>query len=183
MIFPIAAFLVLMAREIIVVLFTATYEASVPIFMLWSLTILAAVLAVDGVLRAFAQTRYLVAQNVVHLAIVAVLVGPFLTYFGLGGAVLVTLVAMAVVKTMAVRRISRLMGVRASQALPWKPLATAAICASVAVVPTFLITRASALPPLVALFLGALTYGLTYAALYYTAGRRTRAAILDTATI
>ena len=88
-----------MAREIIVVLFTTTYEASVPIFMLWSLTILASVLAVDGVLRVFAQTRYLVAQNVVHLAIVAALVGPFLTYFGLGGAVLVTLLATAVVKT------------------------------------------------------------------------------------
>jgi O-antigen/teichoic acid export membrane protein len=183
MIFPIAAFLVLMAREIIVVLFTATYEASVSIFMLWSLTILAAVLAVDGVLRAFAQTRYLVAQNVVHLAIVAALVGPFLTYFGLGGAVLVTLLATAVVRTMAVRRISRLMGVRASQALPWKQLATAATCASVAVVPTFFIAKAVTLPPLVALFLAALTYGPTYAALYYTAGRRTRAAILDTATI
>ena len=183
MIFPIAAFLVLMAHEIIVVLFTATYEASVSIFMLWSLTILAAVLAVDGVLRAFAQTRYLVAQNVVHLAIVAALVGPFLTYFGLGGAVLVTLLATAVVKTMAVRRISRLMGVRASHALPWKQLATAAVCASVALVPTFFIAKAGTLPPLVALVLGASTYGLTYAALYYTAGRRRRAAVLDTVTI
>jgi O-antigen/teichoic acid export membrane protein len=183
MIFPIAALLVLMAREIIVVLFTTTYEASVPIFMLWSLTILTSVLAVDSVLRAFAQTRYLVAQNVVHLAIVAALVGPFLTYFGLGGAVLVTLLATAVVKTMAVRRISRLMGVRASHALPWKQLATAAACAALAVIPAFFIAKTTTLPPLVALILGALTYGLSYAALYYTAGRRTRAAILDTATI
>jgi hypothetical protein len=43
MIFPAAAFLIVMAREIIVLLFTTRYEASVPIFMLWSLTMLASV--------------------------------------------------------------------------------------------------------------------------------------------
>src|SRR5688500_6576309 len=43
MIFPLAAFLIVMAREIIVLLFTSTYAASVPIFMLWSLTMLASV--------------------------------------------------------------------------------------------------------------------------------------------
>lgn len=181
MIFPLAAFLVLMAREIIVVLFTTTYEASVPIFMLWSLTMLASVLVVDGVLRVFAQTRYLVAQNAVHLLIVATLAGPFIGFFGLGGAVLVTLLATMVVRTIAVVRISRLMGVGAAQALPWKRLATAAACASAAAVPALLITKSTSAPPLGALFLAALTYALVYAALYYTVGRRTNAPILDSA--
>lgn len=181
MIFPLAAFLILMAREIIVVLFTATYEASVPIFMLWSLTMLASVLVVDGVLRVFAQTRYLVAQNALHLLIVAALAGPFLSFFGLGGAVLVTLLATMVVRTIAVVRISRLMGVGAAQALPWKRLATAAACASVATVPAWLISRSTSAPPLAALVLAAFTYALVYAALYYTVGRRTRAPILDSA--
>jgi O-antigen/teichoic acid export membrane protein len=181
MIFPLAAFLVLMAREIIVVLFTTTYEASVPIFMLWSLTMLASVLVVDGVLRVYAQTRYLVAQNALHLLIVAVLVGPFLGFFGLGGAVLVTLLATLVVRTVAVVRISRLMGVGAAQALPWKRLATAAICAFAATIPALLITRNSAAPPLASLILAALTYGLAYAALYYSIGRHTGAPILGPA--
>jgi O-antigen/teichoic acid export membrane protein len=179
LIFPIAAFLLLMARDIIVVLFTSAYEASVPIFMLWSLTILAAVLAVDGVLRVFAQTRYLLVQNLIHLAIVATLAGVFLNYFGLTGAVLVTLLATASVKIIAVARISRLMSVPLSQALPWKGLATAAICAAVAAIPTMLITRGVAMPPIATLAVAALTYALVYAALFYTVGRRTRPAILE----
>lgn len=181
MIFPLAAFFVLMAREIIVVLFTTTYEASVPIFMLWSLTMLASVLVVDGVLRVFAQTRYLVAQNALHLLIVAALAGPFLGFFGLGGAVLVTLLATLVVRTIAVVRISRLMGVGAVQALPWKRLATAATCAFVATIPALLITRSIAAPPLAALILAAPTYALVYAALSYSVGRRTRAPFLGPA--
>jgi O-antigen/teichoic acid export membrane protein len=179
MIFPIAAFLLLMAHEIIVVLFTTAYAASVPIFMLWSLTILASVLAADSVLRVFAQTRYLLVQNVVHLLIVATLAGAFLSSFGLTGAVLVTLVATLIVKTMAVARISRLMSVPLSQSLPWKRMATAATCAAVAGIPTALIARSAALVPLVTLVVAALTYALVYAALYYTVGRRTRPAILE----
>lgn len=179
MIFPIAAFLLLMARDIIVVLFTSAYVASVPIFMLWSLTILAGVLAVDGVLRVFAQTRYLVVQNIIHLVIVATLAGAFLSYFGLIGAVLVTLVATGIVKTIAVVRISRLMAVRPSQALPWRRLATAASCAVVAGMPTLLITRGAAMPPIMALAVATLTYALAYAGLYYTVARRLRPAILE----
>ena len=179
LIFPIAAFLLLMAHDIIVVLFTSAYAASVPIFMWWSLTILASVLAADSVLRVFAQTRYLVVQNVVHLLIVATLAGAFLNYFGLTGAVLVTLFATVLVKTMAVVRISRLMSVRLSQALPWRRLATAAACAAVAGLPTVLITRSATMLPLVALVVAALTYALCYGALYYTVGRRTRPAILE----
>jgi O-antigen/teichoic acid export membrane protein len=179
LIFPIAAFLLLMAHEVIVVLFTSAYEASVPIFMLWSLTILASVLAVDGVLRVFAQTRYLVVQNLVHLLIVAALAGTFLGYFGLVGAVLVTLLATAVVKTIAVARISRLMAVRLSHALPWRRLATAAACAALAGIPTVWITRSASMVPVVTLAVAALTYALGYAALYFTVGRRTRPAILE----
>jgi O-antigen/teichoic acid export membrane protein len=173
MIFPLAVFLIIMARPIIVLLFTSTYEASVPIFMLWSLTMLASVLVVDGVLRVFAQTRYLLAQNVIHLAIVASLAGPFLGLFGLGGAVIATLLATVVVKGIAVVRISRLMGVRLAQALPWKRLATAATCAVAAAVPVLLIAKGANPPPLAALPISALVYSLGYGALYYVLGRRT----------
>lgn len=170
-IFPLAAFLVLMAHEVIVILFTAAYEASVPIFMLWSLTMLTSVLVVDGVLRVYAQTRYLVAQNVMHLAIVAGLAGTFLTMFGLKGAVLVTLLATLVVKSAGVVRICRLMQVSFSEALPWRRLATAASCAVVAAAPVYAITRSLALPPLMALPVSAAAYALSYGALCYAVHR------------
>jgi len=172
MIFPLAAFLIVMAREIIVLLFTSRYEASVPIFMLWSLTMLASVFLVDGVLRAFAQTKYLLAQNVIHLAIVASLAGTFLTLFGLQGAVLITLFATLVVRSIAVVRISHLMQIRLSEALPWRALATAASCAIVATIPTFAVARTTPLPPLMVLPLAGFAYAATYGAIVYGIHRR-----------
>jgi O-antigen/teichoic acid export membrane protein len=173
MIFPLAAFLVVMARQIIVVLFTPAYEASVPIFMLWSLTMLTSVLVVDGVLRVYAQTRYLLAQNLLHLCIVAGLAGTFLRVFGLEGAVLVTLLATLIVKSIAVIRITRVMQISMADALPWRRVATAASCAIIATAPAFAITRLG-LPPLTTLPLAAASYALAYGALCYAINRRGR---------
>jgi O-antigen/teichoic acid export membrane protein len=181
MIFPLAAFLVLMAREIIVTLFTSAYEASVPIFMLWSLTMLASVLVVDGVLRVFAQTRYLIAQNILHLLIVAGLAGVFIRSFGLQGAVLVTLLATLSVRSIAIVRISRLMGVPFAAALPWRRLATAAACAALAALPALVIVKGAAMHPIAALLVAAATYGLSYAALYYAVGRHAHPPLLSSA--
>lgn len=171
MIFPLAAFLIVMAHPIIVLLFTSAYEASVPIFMLWSLTMLASVLLADGVLRVFAQTRYLLAQNVIHLAIVASLAGTFLGWFGLQGAVLVTLLATLTVKSVAVVRICRLMRIPLTDALPWRALGTAAAFAAIATAPALAVNRLS-LPPLAALPLAGSAYAIVYAALYFAVNRR-----------
>jgi O-antigen/teichoic acid export membrane protein len=181
MIFPLAAFLIVMAREIITVLFTSAYAGSVPIFMLWSLTMLASVLVVDGVLRVFAQTKYLVAQNVAQLLLVAALAGPLLSMFGLGGAVLATLVAAMAVKAAAVVRISRLMGLSLADALPWRRLATAATCAGVAALPTIALARNAQLPPLAALPIAALVYTAAYALLCYAIGRAARPRLVQAA--
>ena len=181
MIFPVAAFLMVMAHDIIVLLFTGTYAASAPIFMWWSLTMLVSVMVVDGVLRVFAQTKYLVVQNVAQLILVAALAGPLLSLFGLVGAVLATLLAAAVVKAAAVVRISRLMGVPVSAALPYRRLVTAAMCAAIAAAPTFAIAKGSHLPPLVALPVAAVVYAAAYALLYYSVGRETRTRLIQTA--
>ena len=179
MIFPLAAFLIVMAREIITLLFTSAYAGSVPIFMLWSLTMLTSVLVVDSVLRVFAQTKYLVAQNVAQLLIVAALVGPFLGIFGLGGAVLATFAAALSVRAAAVVRISRLMGMPLSEALPWRRMATAALCAVIAAVPTFAVARGAQLPPLAALPLAGIIYTAVYALLYYAVGRESRPGLIQ----
>jgi len=57
---PLAAFLMVdRPRRFIVFLFTSAITASAPIFMVWSAMILLASLQVDGVMRVFAQTRFL----------------------------------------------------------------------------------------------------------------------------
>jgi len=121
--FPLAAFCVVAAREIIVLLFTEKYAASVPIFMAWSTMILLSTLQVDGVMRVFAQTRFLLALNVMRLAIIAGLLQWSLSAFGLVGPVLVIVLATAAFKAAALVRMKRLLDIRAAELLPWGSLA------------------------------------------------------------
>ena len=72
--FPLAVFLMVDAREVIVFLFTKRYASSAPIFTVWCAMILLTTFQVDGVMRVFAQTRFLLALNLMRLAIVAGLI-------------------------------------------------------------------------------------------------------------
>jgi O-antigen/teichoic acid export membrane protein len=160
-------FLVIMARELIVGLFTETYAGSVPIFRVWALMILPTVFAADAFLRSYAQTRYLLVMNVVRLVLVASLIGAFMSSFGLVGAVLVALFAITVVKGLKVVRIARLMHLRPGEILPWDRLTGIAVRACVAGVPVMWMTHAVAMPPLVGLVAGGALYSAGYAGLCY----------------
>src|SRR5262249_41642883 len=131
---PLAVFLFVVARDLIVTLYTATYSSSVPIFMVWALTILPSIFAVNAVLRVFAETRFLLVMNVMRLAMVAALIGWFLSTFGMSGAVLVTLVSTAIVNLVGVARIARLLHLSLAGALPWTHLAGTFVCALIAAV-------------------------------------------------
>jgi O-antigen/teichoic acid export membrane protein len=168
--FPLAVFLLVAARPVIIALFTTRYLASVPIFMVWALMILPAVFAVDGVLRVYAQTRFLLFMNVLRFALVVALIGPFLSAFGLNGAVLVTLLATSLVKGIAVVKIARLLQAPIRRALPWARLAAIALSAGVAAVPAPWVIRTVALPPFVLLACAGAGYIAAYAALLYGSG-------------
>ena len=161
-IFPLAVFLILMAGDIITVLFTSRYAASVPIFRLWTSTIIFSVLCVDAVLRADAQTKWLLGLNVLRLAIVAICISALLTYFGLAGAVLVTLVATAIVRIIGIARIARVMNVGIREVLPWVQLGKIAAFAVIAAVPAFAIDQAASPSRLVVL----VSAGAVFAAVY-----------------
>lgn len=170
-IFPLAVFLLLSAHNVIIALFTTKYAASVPIFMVWILTILPAAFAVDGVLRVYAQTRFLLVMNILRLAIVAGLIGWFLSAFGLNGAVLITLVATTVVKALGIVRMRSLLHVPLARILPWERLAVIVLACGVAAVPTAWINHAGALQPVPALASAAVVFGATYMALAFGAFR------------
>ena len=128
--FPLVAFLLISAREVIVSLFTARYAASVPIFMVWSAMILFSILQVDGVLRVFAQTRLILALNLMRLAIIAALIQWSLVHLHLIGAALVTVAATLAFKVAAMVRIKTLMQVSTAELLPWRRLAIL-MCAAI----------------------------------------------------
>jgi O-antigen/teichoic acid export membrane protein len=164
--FPIAVFLIVAARPVIVALFTARYLASVPIFMVWTLTILPTAFAVDGVLRVYAQMRFLLVMNIVRFALVALLIGPLLTGFGLVGAVLVTLLSTSLAKGVGAMRITRLLGAGGvADAVPWGRLAAVTARALGAAVPALWIVHSMALRPILLVTVAGTAYFAAYAAL------------------
>lgn len=124
MFFPLVALVVVEARDIILTLFTAKYAASIPLFRVWSGLILLATLQVDGVLRVFAETRFLFLLNLIRLSITGGLLIPALTNLHLIGPVMVILLATVVFKLLALGRMTRLLGVGLRQLLPWRRIVT-----------------------------------------------------------
>jgi len=164
---PLSVFLFVIARDLIVTLYTATYAASVPIFMVWALTILPSIFAVNAVLRVFAQTRFLLVMNLMRLAMVAVLIGWFLSTFGMSGAVLVTLVSTTLVNLVGVARIAHLLHLSFRETLPWSRLGGIFVRAGIAAVPVLWIAREWTLKPLVGLAAASAAYGIIYFGLSY----------------
>lgn len=165
LLFPLVGGLLLLAPELIVLLFTADYAASVPIFMLWTTMILFAPLLVDGVLRVYARTRLLLGLSVVQLALIGALIVPFLSWFGLPGAVLATVLALATARIAGLVRIRRLLGLPLSRLLPWRTLALIAAAAVLAYAAGRAVKTAAELPDLPSMLLAGAVYATTYAAL------------------
>ncbi len=160
--FPLTALLLVLGRDLIVVLFTPAYAASVPIFLVWSLSILFPVLQTDGVLRVFARTRFLLLVNVARLLLILGSISWFLSRFGLMGAVLVTLSGMVLAKALMLFDTSRLLKVGLRGLLPWTGLTATAGLSAAAAAPAWLVMRALADHPLA----GLVAAGMTYTSIY-----------------
>jgi len=132
---PLAAFLMVAARDIIETLFTARYAASAPIFVAWSATVVLAALPTDCVLRVHAGTRDLLAINVLRLLAVIGSIVPLMRVFGLIGAALATAFGLLVAKGAMLWRIGRLLEAGPVRLLPWGALLSAAAVAAGAALP------------------------------------------------
>ena len=170
--FPLTVFLIVAARPVILALFTAKYLGSVPIFMVWTLAAVpTAAFAVDGVLRAYAQTRFLLILNIVRFALVVILIAPLLWGFGLVGAVLVTLLATSLFKVAGAVRITRLIASGLADALPWGRLGAVTMRSLVAAAPAAWIVHSLTVRPIVVVPIAGAAYFAVYAALSYSSLR------------
>jgi O-antigen/teichoic acid export membrane protein len=162
--FPLMTVLIIVAQPLIVLLFTSTYQESVPIFMLWTLSMMFAALLTDGVLRVFAQTRFLILQNLLRLTLTVALIQGFIAQYNLLGAVMVTLLALVVTKIAALARIRLVMGISLGRLLPWNSLGRILFISGAAAVPAVLVqTSLSAITvPLVVLLITGIVYSLAY---------------------
>ena len=159
---PLVALLLLIAPDLITLLFTDAFAAAVPIFMLSQTFIILYALPVDGALRAFARTRFILGMNIFRLAFIAATIGWFVTTLGVMGAMLVTVIATAVVKLAALWRIRRLLGVPAIELLPWKSIGATVMATAVAAGAAWLIQTGLALPRLMSLVVVTASFSLTY---------------------
>jgi len=162
--FPLVALLVVTGHRLITFLFSERYAASAPIFMVWSLSIIFSVFQTDGVLRVFAQTRFLVLMNLTRLAAIAGLMTWSLRHFDLIGAVLVTIAGMLVAKSMALVRIRSLMKTSVRALMPWWSFGGIAIVSMLAAIPTAIVSSKLLLDSIYVLPIA----GVTYAAAYVT---------------
>jgi O-antigen/teichoic acid export membrane protein len=167
---PLVGALLVVAHELIVLLFTSDYERSVPVFMIWTATVLFSTLLTDAVLRVYAQTRFLILLNVIRLALVAGTIGWFLSKFGLLGAVLVTLVATVVAKAIALGRIMAVMKSGFSQLLPWQSLARIIVIGVGAALPALMVKSTLGIPTPLLMFAAGLVYAGSYLALLWRYG-------------
>jgi O-antigen/teichoic acid export membrane protein len=168
--FPLFGLLVVCAHDLIVFLFTSTYAAAAPIFQIWCLSVLLVVLQTDGLMRALAETRYLVVVNVVRLVLIAALVGPLLAIYGLPGPVLATLLAIVVAKVMMLARYRSRLQVRMADLLPWRGMVRIAWPAMGAAAAAFAVSAAVNAPILIRLAAVGSTYVASYALLLLAGG-------------
>jgi O-antigen/teichoic acid export membrane protein len=166
--------LIVVAPQLIVLLFTANYSASASLFMVWTLSMLFSALMTDSVLRVFARTRFLIFQNVLRLLVVALSITWFLGRFGLIGAVLVTLLAQLTAKVAGLWRIRGLLQCGLAKVLPWSGLALTAGITAVAMLPAVLLKPVLGLPLLPTLLVSGAVYLFAFAGLMWFCGPLTQ---------
>jgi len=171
--FPMVALLIVSAAPLITLLFTKAYAASIPIFMVWSLSILFAAFQTDGVLRVFAENRWLFFQNIVRLVFTLVLMGWFLATFQLMGAVFVTLIGMSISKGLALLRTKRLLQATLAQMLPWKHLGMTLLVCMLAALPAAFLNAKLDLPLLLLLPISGMAFAIVYSMLVLAFGMLT----------
>jgi O-antigen/teichoic acid export membrane protein len=173
--FPFAGLLFSNAFPLITLLFTPAYAASVPIFMVWSLSIIGSAFQTDAVLRVYAQMRFIFATNLVRLVVIVGLMSWFLSSFHLAGPVIITMIGILVAKLMALVRIGRVLHTTFLRLLPWRNLGGILIAAMVAAIPSLLMNARLDLSPLYVLPVSGILYLATYGVLVLAAGLMTEA--------
>jgi len=165
--FPLAGLLMICAHEVITFLFTETYAASVPVFIVWTSTIVLSAFQVDGVLRVYAATRALLMMNLARLAVIVLVISWFLSRFHLIGAVLATISALLVAKVIGLGVAQKLMRARLTSLVPWKNLGTILGASIVAAGAAFVAKSMLQPAPFPRLLLGGTVYVGCYLALLF----------------
>ena len=137
---PLYVWLMISAPDLIVLLFTSRYEASIGVFRIFLITIPLAILNLAYVPRAFADTGFILKVNVVLLVLVGLLLG-LLAPLGLAGAAVATVVATAITTGLIVLRVRTLFQVPLRKVLPWRRLSLILAASLIAGIPAWVVNE------------------------------------------
>jgi O-antigen/teichoic acid export membrane protein len=132
---PLVILFLVIAQDLIVLLFTEKYLAAVLPFQIYTLILLQRVTAYDAVLKAIDRTRVVTMWALFTILVNLALCVPFVLWIGMVGAALSTLVANAVTWIYVLVKISHGLGVKLPEVFPFRfyarVLAAAVIAAAV----------------------------------------------------
>jgi len=160
--FPVFVFLQLVARELVVFLFTPTYLSSIPLLRVALLSLLTAILLTEAVLRAYGETHFILKNTFLKLVLTLLLIFPFLSWFGLVGGVITLIVVLAVAKMVMLWKISRLIPLPLKRLLPWRDLFSIAIFSLFCGIPVLFVKSFETASPRIVLLISAPIYSFFY---------------------
>jgi len=157
------------AGDLIVLLFTNKFEASIDIFRVFLTTIPLTAIALDYVPRAFADTAFVLRVNILRIVVTLLLLLALLPPFGLMGAAVATVLGIAITKISILVKVKEFVKSDLKSFLPWRRIAKIATAAGSAGLVSLLLQATFALPLVIRLGLSATLFSISYGALVWNA--------------
>jgi O-antigen/teichoic acid export membrane protein len=167
---PLAGLLLVVAPALIELVFSPVYLGAVPIFRLSVLPIVLAALPLDGVMRARAQNRFMLALSGAKLAATVPLVLGGLAVRGPFGAFLGWIAAEALARVVMLHRTATLFEASLLRVLPARALARQVVATVFAMPAAFAVLHVPPAPLGVRLFASGLAFAAAYLGLSWARG-------------
>ncbi len=167
---PLTGLLFVVAPALIELVFSAVYLPAVPIFRATALSVALAALPLDGVMRARAQNRFMLALSAAKLAVTVPLVLGGLRFAGPLGALVGWIAAEALARVAMLHRAAALFEAPLPRVLPLRALARQAAATAFAMPTAWIVLQVVAGPLLVRLFASGLAFAAAYLGLSWAKG-------------
>jgi O-antigen/teichoic acid export membrane protein len=167
---PVAGLLLVVAPALIELLFSPVYLEAVPIFRVTALSVVLASLPLDGVMRARAQNRFMLALSGAKLLLTVPLVLAGLAALGPMGALVGWIAAETLARAVMLRRAATLFDVPLRRVLPGRALGRQAAATLFAMPPAWLALSLVSGPLLLRLTASGLAFSAAYLGLSWARG-------------
>ena len=167
---PLAGLLLVVAPDLVAFLFSSAYRGAAPVFRLSLASVVLAALPLDGVMRARAQNRFMLALSVAKLGATVPLVAGGLALLGPIGALAGWIAAEVLARAAMLWRVARLFGAGPWDVLPFRLLGRMGAATALAMPAAWLGLRALSGPAFVRLAAAGLAFAAAYVGLTWAKG-------------